>query len=691
MSHVSIANKRNFALVGHGGSGKTTLAEALLYATGATTRMGKIQDGNTVSDHHPEEIKRKYSIFTTVIPVDDGGFRLNILDTPGYQDFIGEMIGALYSSDAAVLVINGHAGLESQAEKAWEYCEKLVLPRLIFISQLEKEGADYFRVVGELRSRLGTKVAPLVIPIGEQHGINGVIDVMARKAWFVDGKNARSGEVPSGESDRVEETRQSLLEAIVENDDELMEMYLADEKIPDERLIQAMRAATLAGSLVPCIAGVAEQLIGVHPLLDLVKELLPGPLHRGKIVGLKPDGSGEDSRPIDPGAPFAARVFKVEESPMGSITYFRIFSGKIKAGDQFYNPVRKSSEKISTLLEMTGKNRKDVNEAEAGDIVATVKLKDTHRDDTICDKEHPFLFQPIQYPTPLAFEAIHVESKGDLEKISAGLSAIALEDPTLNFGQDSDTRQMVVRAMGELQLDVARSLVSDKFKVNFTYVEPKIPYRETIRSTASSQGKHKKQTGGRGQYGDVWLELSPLARGEGFKFIDAIVGGVVPGKFIPAVEKGVVETMAGGILAGCQVVDVQVKLFDGSHHSVDSSEMAFKLAAALGFKAAFEKANPVLLEPIYAVKVTVPEAFMGDVMGDLNSRRGRLQGMDSKDGAQVIKANVPLAELYKYVNHLRSMTQGRGSFEMEFSHYEDVPSDVAQKVIEDYKRSKEEG
>ena len=691
MSQANLEAKRNIALAGHGGCGKTTLAEAFLYVSGATTRMGKIPDGNTVSDHSPEEIKRKYSIFTSVVPFEYGGIKINVLDAPGYQDFVGEMVSAFSVADAAIIVVNGQAGVESQTERAWQYCESLSLPRMFFIAQIEKEGADFFRVLSELKSRFGTSVAPIVIPLGEQHAVSGVIDVLEGKAWTVEGKNAKEIPVPDGAKNSIDEARQSLVEAIVENDDELMEMYLSDTPISEERLTAALRIGTLEGKTVPCLCGVSEKLFGVHALLNHVKDLMPGPAHRGKIAGMKLDGKTEDFRRPDPAEPFSGRVFKVEESPMGSITFFRIVSGTVKAGDQFFNPARKSTEKFSTLLEMTGRNRRDLNEASAGDIVATVKLKETHRGDTICDKDHPIIYPAPKYPLPLAFEAIHVESKADLEKATVGIQALAAQDPTITFAQDLDTRQMVIKAMGELQLDVVRSIVCEKYKVNFDYVEPKIPYRETIRQTASCQGKHKKQTGGRGQYGDVSLELSPLPRGEGFKFVDAIVGGVVPGKYIPAVEKGVIETMAGGVLAGCKVVDVQVKLFYGSFHSVDSSEMAFKLAAALGFRGAFEKASPVMLEPIYSVQVTVPDVFMGDVMGDLNSRRGRLQGLDSKDGTQIIKANIPLAELYKYVNHLRSMTQGRGTFEMEFSHYEDVPNEVAQKVIEASKLSREEG
>lgn len=690
MSQAALEKKRNIALVGHGGSGKTVLAEALLFATGTTTRMGKVEDGNTVSDYHAEEIKRKFSIFTSMVPFQFDGHQMNVLDTPGYQDFVSEMIGALAVVDGAVLVVNGQAGLESQAEKAWTYCEQFNLPRLIFISQLEKEGADYFRVLGELRGRFGSAVAPLVIPVGEQHGLRGVVDILTNKAYFVDGKSVKEEAVPSELSGQVSEMRAALVESIVETDDSLMELYLSEEPIPDEKLIATLRKSTLAGSLVPVIAGAGEKLIGVHPLLGVIRDLLPSPLHREKITGVKQEGGAEEVRRMDPGEPFCARVFKIEESPMGVLTFFRIYSGKLKPGDSFFNPALRSIEKISTLIRMLGKNREDITEATAGDIVATVKLKDTKRDHTICDKDHPIILPPVKYPSPLAFEAIHVESKGDLEKISQGLQAFSHEDPTLYFEQDIETREMVLRGMGELQLDVYRAQVSEKFKVKFDFAEPKIPYKETIRATASAQGKHKKQTGGRGQYGDVWLELSPLPRGTGFEFQDAIVGGVVPGKFIPAVEKGVIEAMETGPLAGCKVVDVKVKLYDGSFHSVDSSEMAFKLAASQGFRNAFESANPVMLEPIYAVNITVPDTFMGDVMGDINSRRGKLQGVEALGGSQQsIKAHVPLAELYKYVNILRSMTQGRGSFEMEFSHYEDVPAEVANKVREAYKKSRE--
>jgi len=692
MAQIPIEKIRNIALTGHGGCGKTILAEALLYAAGATTRMGKIEDGNTVSDYHSEEIKRGFSIFTSLIPFSTEEHQITVLDTPGYQDFVGEMLAGLSVVDSTIIVVNGQAGVETQTEKAWAVCEDFKLPKLIFISQLEKEGADYFRVLDELRKRFKSSIAPFVIPIGEQQNFSGVVDILTGKAFYVEGKNAREDKVPADMADRVEEMRMNLIEAIVENDDELMEMFLADEEIPEERLIATMRSATLSGALVPCFAGAAEKLIGVHPLLAGIRELLPSPIHKEKIVGTKPGGAGEEVRRSDSGEPFSARVFKIEESAMGNLTFFRVYSGCLKPGDQFSNPQSRSMEKVSTLLRMIGKNREDVNDAFAGDILATVKLKETRRGDTICDKDHPIVLPGVEYPHPLAFEAIEVESKSDLEKVSAGLNNYSQVDPTLFFEQDPETRELVLKGMGELQLDVYRSLVCEKYKVSFGFREPKIPYRETIRAVASAQGKHKKQTGGRGQYGDVWLELTPKERGEGFEFNNAIVGGVVPGKFIPAVEKGVVETMMTGPLAGCQVVDLQVKLYDGSYHNVDSSEMAFKTAASIGFKSAFENARPVLLEPVFAVQITVPEAFMGDVMGDINSRRGRLQGMDSPaPGVQVIKAHVPLAELYKYVNTLRSMTQGRGNFEMVFSHYEEVPEEIASKIIEAYRKEREEG
>ncbi len=692
MAQVSVDKVRNIVLAGHGGSGKTVLAESLLFAAGATTRMGRIEDGNTVSDYHAEEIKRRFTIFTSMIPFKFEDCQITILDTPGYQDFVSEMIGGIEVTDAAIIVVNGQSGVETQTEKAWHYCEESKMPRLIFISQLEKEGADYYRILDDLRKRFGTSVAPFVIPIGDQHTVNGVVDVLSGNAYYVDGKSARIGEMPADMKDRAEAMRISLTEAIVENDDALMELFLADEPIPADKLIATMRKATLNGSLVPVFAGVAEKLIGVHPLLNGIRDLLPSPKHYNKFTGTKPDGTGEEIRRCDPGEPFSAKVFKVEDSPMGTLTFFRIVSGKLKPGDQLLNPTNRSQEKLPALIRMMGKNREDVMDACAGDIVATVKLKDTHRGDTLCEKDHPIIFTSVKYPSPLAFEAIEVESKGDLEKVSLGLNALSREDPTLFFEQDPETRELVLKGMGELQLEVYRSLVCEKYKISFGFTEPKIPYRETIRATANAQGKHKKQTGGRGQYGDVMLELAPKGRGEGYEFQDAIVGGVVPGKFIPAVEKGVIESMEAGPLAGCKVVDIHVKLYFGSFHSVDSSEMAFKLAAGLGFRAAFEKARPVLLEPIYSVQIMVPDAFMGDVMGDINSRRGRLQGMEAPaPGVQVIKANVPLSELYKYVNTLRSMTQGRGSFEMEFSHYEDVPEEVASKIIEAHKKAREEG
>jgi elongation factor G len=689
MTKVDIAQKRNVALVGHGGCGKTTLAEAMLFASGAINRMGTVSEGNTASDFAAEEVKRRISIWSTVLPLSFDGMAVNLVDTPGYIDFVGEMISSLRVADSAVIVVNALAGIETQTERAWDICQELGLPRAFFIAQVDKENASFERTLAELAERWGTRVAPLYVPVGNEKDLTGVVDVLAEKAYITKDGAMKEAAVPEDLKAKVADARLKLVESIVEQDEKLFERYLADEKLSEGELIPALRAGVLAGKIVPVLCGAAPKLIGVFPLLNLIVDALPSPAHRGAVKGVKPGTEKEDSRKPGPDEPFSARVFKVMNEPhIGELIFFRIYSGTVKPGDSVYNSTRDANEKITAVISMRGKQREDLTQASAGDLVATVKLRETRLGDTLCDKEKPIVFPPLSFPSTLNFEAIKVESKGDLEKVAAALNKIVEEDPTLKVHLDHETLQLQVSGMGELHLGVVASKLEAKTGIKVEWAKPKLAYRETIRTAASAQGKYKKQTGGRGQFGDVWLELSPMPMGQGFEFVNKIVGGVVPSKFVPAVEKGVVETMSKGVIAGYPVVDIRVTLYDGSYHSVDSSEMAFKIAASMGFKKAFMEAKPVLLEPIYNVDIIAPHDNMGDIMGDLNSRRGRVMGMDSQGKNQVIKAQVPLSELYKYINTLRSITQGRGSFTMEFSHYEEVPSQLAQEIVAAYQKEK---
>lgn len=681
---IPIENKRNVALTGHLGSGKTLLAEAMLFTAGVITRMGTIEDGNTVSDRDAEEVKRRYSIRSTVLPFDYSGHRLNLIDCPGYLDFAGEMISALHAVDAAVIVVSGLAGVEPQTRRAWRECEKLNLPRVLFISGLDRENAVWDKTLSACRNIFGKAVAPLVMPVGEQQGLKGVIDILHGKAYIKEGDAIVEQAVPDDYKDRVAEARMTLVESIVELDEALLERYLADEPIADEELAAALQKGTQSGAVFPVVGGAAKHLIGVRNMLDLIVGCLPHPGMAGTVKGLRFDGN-PDTRQLSEDAPLCARVFKIStEGQLGEVFWMRLFSGKLRPGESVYNMRSGDTEKISTLLIMRGKTREDVIQAGAGDIIGTVKLKGSHLGDTLGVKEAPFALMPVQYPSAVAFEAVEVADKNDLEKVMSTLNHLAALDPTLKIEQHEETKEQVVSGMGQVHLDIAASQVKAKTGVDIKWHRPRVPYRETITAEAEAQGKYKKQTGGRGKYGDVHLRLKPRERGEGFEFVDAVVGGVVPSRFIPAVEKGVIETMEAGPLSGSRVIDVSVTLFYGSSHSVDSDELSFKVAASMGFKNAFEKCHPIILEPLYDVTIYTPEDYMGDVMADISTRRGRVAGMDQQGDLKVISAQFPLAELYQYINTLRSLTQGQGYYEMKFATYEQVPAMVQADIVKAY-------
>ena len=689
MTPVEVGKKRNISLVGHGGSGKTSLTEALVFSQGVVTRLGKIEEGNTLSDHTPEEVRKKHSIYSSVVPFTFRGHQLTLIDTPGYLDFVGEMVSALTVSDGAVIVVNAQAGIETQTIRSWDYAAELGLARMFALNHMDKENAKFTEVVDALKEQFGGVVAVLAVPIGRAAAFKGVVNLLTRKAYIREGDKTTVGEVPGDMKDEVEAARFELVEKIVEQDEALFERYLADETLSDEELTKALGKAVCAGQVAPVMPTAATLVAGAEALLDAIVDLMPAPDDRGKLK-LQDKKGKEIELPVSPDAPLAARVFKVVgESKLGELTYFRVAAGKLRPGDTVYNSTQDEGEKISAIVSMVGKTRNDLTEATAGDIVATVKLKSTHIGDTLCAKEQPVLFPPIKYPRPVSYEAIEVEDKAVLEKVSAALNQLHEEDPTLRPEMNELTRQLVVYGMGELHLAVAREKIAERFGVKIEWVKPRIPFKETIKKAAQAQGKYKKQTGGRGQYGDVWLKLEPLPDSD-FEFVDAIVGGVVPSKCVPAVEKGLLEVMAEGVLAGYPVCNVKVTLYDGSYHSVDSSEMAFKIAASMGFKKAFEDAKPILMEPIYKLQIMVPDEYLGDVMGDLNSRRGRVLGVGGSGRMKVIEAHVPLAEVYKYINTLRSMTQGVGHYEMEFDHYAEVPAHIAESVIAEAAAAKQQ-
>jgi len=684
---------RNVGLVSHGSVGKTSLAEAMLYLGGETNRLGTVDDGTTVSDYSPDEIDRKISISTSMLHLNWKNHKINILDTPGYSDFIGEVIGALQVCDTAVILLNGVAGIEVGTETVFRLAEEKQIPRVFFINRLDKEHADFNKVYEMTRYRFGNAVAPLQFPVNEGESFDSVIDVLKMKMLkFEKNKSGKFTEepIPDNLADRAAEIRNELMETVSENDEELLDIYCDVGELTDEQLKTGLRNQVVAGNTFPMICGAATANMGIHQLLDLIVNICPSPADRSKPKGIKPGTSEKVTRDISVNAPLSALVFKtISEPHVGELSFFRVFSGLLKTGNDVLNSTKGNTEKIGQIYLMNGKSRKELGQVNVGDFGAIVKLKDTSTGNTLCDKGNPIVLPEIKFPEPVIRVAVEPKAKGDEDKISTGLHTIQDEDPTFKMAVDPELKQTIISGQGELHLDIIIKRLKEKYGVEVNTVEPKIPYRETIRGSAEGAHKYKKQSGGRGQYGDVSLKLEPLARGEGYEFVDGIVGGVIPNKYIPAVEKGVKEAMAGGVMAGYPVIDLKVTLFYGSYHSVDSSDLAFKIAGSMCFKKVFKEAKSVLLEPIYDIEVQVPEEFMGDVMGDISSRRGKILGMDAEGPFQVIKAKVPLAELYKYSTTLRSLTQGRGVHRRKFSHYEEVPKEIADKIVAEAEAEKE--
>ncbi|MEW5783639.1 MAG: elongation factor G [Bacillota bacterium] len=683
---------RNVALISHGGAGKTSLTEALLFTSGAVNRLGKIEAGNTTTDYDPDEIKKQVTINVGLAPLEWDGIKVNLLDTPGYFDFIGDVLGALRVADSAVVAVCAVSGVEVGTEKVWSYADDFNMPRFVFINKLDRENADFMGALAQLEKHFGQGIVPLQLPIGKEAGFKGVVDLLEQKALlFTDeGRKMHEAEIPADLLDQAASMREKIVEAAAESDDELLMKYLEGEPLEPAEILQGLRRGVLQKRITPVLCGAASKNMGIQPLLNMIKRYLPSPLDREAVEGRLPGSEEPVMRKAAPEEPFAAFVFKTLADPyVGRITYFRVYAGSVKPDSQVYNSVKEKMERFGQVFSMRGKNQIQMEEVVTGDIAAVAKLQHTATGDTFCDRGKPVIFPPIKFPEPVISFAVEPKTKGDEEKVSSGLARFLEEDPTFRLERRVETKQTVISGLGELHLDIIVSRLSQKFGVDVDLSTPKVPYKETIRGQAKVEGKHKKQTGGRGQYGHVFLELEPLESGEGFVFEDKIFGGVVPKQYIPAVEKGVREALEEGAVAGYPVVDVRVKLVDGSYHNVDSSEMAFKIAAGMAFRKGMEQAKAVLLEPVMNVEVTVPEAFMGDIMGDMNSRRGKIQGMEPTNGLQKIRAQVPMAEMFRYSIDLRSMTQGRGAFTTAFSHYEEVPSQSAEQVIAAAKAARE--
>lgn len=682
---------RNIALVAHGGAGKTSLAEVLLYTTGVTNRLGRVEDGNTQMDFEPEELKRQTSISSAFHQFEWKKNTITIIDTPGDQNFFSDTKLCMQAADANIIVVDAVDGVKVQTEQAWDFAEQFNQPCLVFINKLDRERADFRRTFDDISERFQPKPIIIQLPIGSEAEFKGVIDLISMKAYTYDenGK-ATPCDIPADMQDDAETEHEALIENVAEADDELIERYLEGESLSEQEIKDALRRGTIDRIFVPVVCGSATHQIGIDLFMDAVVSCLPSPADRGPVKGINPADNSEIERAPDPQAPFSAFVFKTVADPYaGRLTIFRVVSGKLGGDGTFYNVNKDTKERFNQLMIMAGKEQKQTKQAGPGAIVAVAKLKETTTGDTLCDEGNKVQFKCAEpLPTLISF-ALEPKSKGDEDKIFSSLSKLLEEDPGLRLERNSETREILLHGCGQVHIESTIEKMKRKFNVEVNLHLPKVPYRETIKKKVRVQGRHKKQTGGHGQFGDCWIQMEPKPRGEGFEFADAIVGGAIPKTYIPAVEKGVVESAARGVLAGFPCVDFKVTLDDGSFHAVDSSEMAFKIAGSLAFKKAVESANPVLLEPIMKVVITTPDEFMGDIMGDLNGRRGRVLGMDTAGKNQVINAEVPLAEFLTYAPDLRSMTGGRGIYFMEFSRYDEVPSQLAEKVIEAVKKEKE--
>jgi len=683
---VPLEKVRNIGIIAHIDAGKTTTTERILYYTGRIHKIGEVHEGAAEMDWMEQEKERGITITSATTTCFWRDHRINIVDTPGHVDFTIEVERSLRVLDGAVTILCSVGGVQPQTETVWRQADKYRVPRIIFVNKMDRIGADFFKVVKDVEQKLGAKPVPIQIPIGAEDEFKGVVDLITMKAiiWEEEtlGAKYHYEEIPEDLKDLAEEWREKMLEALADVDEEIMMKYLEGEEITEEEIKKVLREGTIGLKFFPMLCGAAFKNKGVQPLLDAVVDYLPSPLDIPPVKGVNPKTGEEEERPASYDAPFAALAFKILTDPyVGQLTFIRVYSGLMESGSYVYNATRDKKERLARILRMHANKREEIPVLGAGDIAAAVGLRETFTGDTLCDPEHPILLEAMEFPEPVISIAVEPKTKADQEKLSIALQKLAKEDPSFRVSMDHETGQTIIAGMGELHLEIIIDRLKREFGVDVNVGKPQVAYRETIRKEVTSEGKFIKQTGGRGQYGHVWLKIEPLERGKGFEFYETIKGGVVPKEYIPAVEAGVKEAMETGVVAGYPMVDIKVTLFDGSYHEVDSSELAFKIAASIAFKEGAKKADPVLLEPIMEVEVTTPEEFMGDVIGDLNRRRGRVQGMEARGNAQVIRALVPLAEMFGYATDLRSMTQGRATYIMKFSHYEEVPPNVAEQII----------
>ena len=682
---------RNITLIGHGSNGKTTLTEAMLYAAGLVDRQGRVEDGSATTDYDPEENKRGISISAAVAPVEWKGTKINVIDVPGYFDFIGEMMGPLRVVETAGIVVGAVSGLDVGAEKAWGYAQKNGVCRMFIINRMDAENANYMKVIDQLRGKFGSSVVPMLLPIGAGASFKGVVNVLENKAYEGTGKTLKEVPVPGDMASAIETAMEEITEAAAGADDELMMKYLEGEELTHEEILSGFRAGMQNGTIVPVVAVSAVTGVGVAKMLDVMSVYLHSPKGM-KVQGENPKTGDKAERTCDNAEPFSALVYKTVADPfVGKLSLFRVMSGSITPATALYNSTADKAEKAGGLFMMRGKKQTNVTMLNAGDLGALSKLQFTNSGDTLCDAASPIKYAPIAFPAPCISKAISAAKQGEEDKVFSGLARLQEEDPSIKVEKNTETTETLVSGQGEVHLDVIRNKLASKFGANAVLADPKIPYRETIRKKVACQGRHKKQSGGHGQFGDVWIEFSPIGDTNiDFEFEDAVVGGAVPRNFIPAVEKGLRENIRKGVLAGYPMVGLHAKLYDGSYHPVDSSEMAFKTAARIAYKKGCMDASPVMLEPIMHVEVFVPDEYMGDIMGDMNKRRGRIMGMDQVDGLQRVTAEAPMGEMFKYATDLRSMTQARGTFTMSFERYEEMPADAAKKIIESAQKEEEE-
>jgi len=685
MGQFETGKIRNLGIVAHGGAGKTSLAEAILFDTGMIDRLGRVDDGSSTMDFEPEEIKRKISITSALDHCEWDGHSIHIVDTPGYGNFIADTRACMRALDCAVVILSAISGVKAQTEEIWSWANEFEIPRIAFVNKLDRERASFLRAIDDMEKSLGARGVAIQMPIGVEADFQGVIDLIRMKACFYakDGSGAfTEGAIPAEYADEAARLREQLVETVAEAYDALTEKYLEAGELTEEEIIDGLRVGTMRNTFTAVLCGSATSNIGVKQLLDAICAYLPSPLDRTKAVGTHPKTGETLERASDEKEPFSALVFKTTSDPYtGKITIFRIYSGVLNSDSTIFNSTKGIEERIGQIYELEGKKQHPIKQAVAGDIVAVAKLKETVTGDTLCDAAKPIVYEPAKQLLPVISYAIEPKTKADEDKIHSALHRMIEEEPTLESHRDTQTKEFIISGMGQVHLEVIVEKLKRKFGVDVLLKTPKVPYLETIRGSAKVQGKYKKQSGGRGQYGDCWIEMGPTGRGEGYIFEDKVVGGVIPRQYIPAVDKGIHDAALEGFLAGYPVVDFRVALYDGSFHTVDSSEMAFKVAGSMAFKKAMEVCKPVLLEPIVNLKVTVPDENMGDVIGDLNSRRGKVVGVEPKANSQIIRAVVPMSEVLAYSNDLKSMTSDRGMFSTEFSHYEEMPSHLSQKVI----------